>query len=332
MVRIQTASRLHFGLLSLAPEGTRWPDRHGLAALPARRFGGVGLMVELPGIRLWTEPADAWSVTGPLADRALTFAHRFVDGARTEGAAGPPCRIVVEEASPEHVGLGTGTQLGLAVGHCLATEWGLSLSAEEIARHVGRGDRSALGIHGFEQGGFLVEGGQASPGSVGPLIARHAFPASWRIVLARPAGSTGAHGLEERSAMNRLAASPAAADVLCRLVLLGMLPALVDADIDTFGDALFDFNARAGEAFASFQGGIYAAPKVERLVQFLRGKGVRGVGQSSWGPTVFAVVECEEEARDLAGELHSKLDGTTSIVVTGAANRGARLIPPAGPA
>src|SRR4051812_20613887 len=119
MVRVRTSSRLHFGLLSLAGGGgTPWADPPEVGILPARRFGGVGLMVEHPGIQVRAPPAAAWSAEGPLAERALAFAHRFADGSR-EGEAGrplPPQRLAVERAAPEHAGLGTGTQLGLAVG------------------------------------------------------------------------------------------------------------------------------------------------------------------------------------------------------------------------
>jgi beta-ribofuranosylaminobenzene 5'-phosphate synthase len=325
MVRVQTASRLHFGLLSLAPEGSLWTDRLGTLALSARRFGGAGLMVEQPGIRLSVEAAVAWSAEGPLAERALTFARRFAESVAAVGLVVPTCCVVVEEAPPEHAGLGTGTQLGLAVGRCLASVAGLVLSASEIARHVGRGERSALGVHGFERGGFMVEAGQAAPGTLGPLVAHCPFPPDWRVVLARPEGVAGTHGPEERSTMARLVAPVAVAELQCRLVLLGMLPALAERNIDGFGDALFDFNARAGEVFAPVQGGIYASPAVAELVAFIRGRSVRGVGQSSWGPTVFAVVASEEQAQELARALRVKSGDANRVHVTRAASRGAVL-------
>jgi beta-RFAP synthase len=325
MVRVHTASRLHFGLLSLPPEAGRLPDRDGNPTLTARRYGGVGLMVERPGVRLRAESAREWSAEGPLQERVLAVARRFVESLPTGAAGLPPCRLVIEETSPEHVGLGTGTQLGLAVARCLATARGLDLPAGELARRVGRGVRSALGVHGFEHGGFLVEAGQAVPGTLGPLVARATFPSDWRIVLARPAGAPGVHGAAERSVMDRLTAPAASADALCRLVLLGMLPALAEGDLDSFGEALFDFNARAGEAFVPFQRGVYASPAVARLVALIRGRGVRGVGQSSWGPTVFAVVGDEDEARDLARALRSDPGDGGDVIITRAADRGATL-------
>ncbi len=328
MVRVQTASRLHFGLLSLAPKGGRWPDRTGVPAMAARRYGGVGLMVERPGVRVGAEPAREWSAAGPLAGRALDFARRF---AASVGQTATPCRVVVEQAAPEHAGLGTGTQLGLAVGSCLGALWGLRMSAAALAVRVGRGLRSALGVHGFEHGGFLVEGGQAAAGTLGPLVARAGFPPDWRVVLARPPGAAGLHGPAERSAIDALASTDAA-DSLCRLVLLGMLPALAEADLEAFGEALFDYNARAGEAFAPFQGGTYGSPAVTELVAYLRGRGVRGVGQSSWGPTVFAVLAGQVEADEVARLLRARLDEGGDVLVTRAAAGGAAVEGSAPPA
>jgi beta-RFAP synthase len=322
MIRVTAPARLHFGLLSLPAEGeSYWPDRHGALAIPVRRFGGVGLMIESPALRLRVEPAADWSAEGPLAERALAFAHRFAatlpDGALT------PQRFAIESAPPEHCGFGTGTQLGLAVAKALAIAAGLpDLDAVELARRVGRGLRSALGIHGFAQGGFLVEGGKRSDEEVSPLVARVAFPEEWRIVVAIPQVEAGLFGESEREAFRELLGRPAldGIDALCRLVLLGMLPALIERDLDTFGEALHDFNARAGEVFAPVQGGIYADRRVEEIVASLRRLGVRGVGQSSWGPAVFAVVGDEKRASDLAQRLRH--DGIR-VFVTRACNHGA---------
>jgi beta-RFAP synthase len=323
MRRVRTASRLHFGLLSLAPEGGTWPDLHG-EPLPARRFGGVGLMVERPGLAVRAEPAAAWSAEGPLADRALAFARRLLESYRVEGAGElAPQRLVVEQAAPEHSGLGTGTQLALAVGRLLSSAWGRAAPAAALARRVGRGERSALGIHGFERGGFLVESGQGRAQGLAPLAARVNFPDEWRVVLGRPAQPPGLHGLEEREAFARLGDWPLArTEALCRLVLLGLLPALRECDLAAFGAALFDFNARVGEAFAPAQGGLYAGPRVAELVEFVRRQGVAGVGQSSWGPVVFAVVGDEDRAADLARRVAGHLNGAGEVWVSAACNHG----------
>jgi beta-RFAP synthase len=325
MIRVRTASRLHFGLLSLPSAGDeRWPNLHGEAVLPARRFGGVGLMVEAPGVEVAVAPAPAWSAEGPLAERALIFARRFAQTL-------PPHRLVVEQCAPGHSGLGTGTQLALAVARALAVEAGRpDMDAAELARRVGRGLRSALGIHGFARGGFLVESGKRTDQAIAPLTARVEFPEEWRVVLVLPSEGEGQHGTEEQRVFDLLAERDQAlahADALCRLVLLGMLPALRERDLEAFGEALYDFNARVGEAFAPVQGGTYASAFIGELVAFVRQQGVRGTGQSSWGPTVFAITADAQQARTLADRVRSRFGlAAEQVIVTGAANRGAEVL------
>lgn len=314
MTRVRAFSRLHFGVLNLGVS----PERH---------FGGVGLMVCDPGLLLHVRPAAEWSASGPLAARALEFARRFAESAPD---AARPQQIAIEYSGPEHAGLGTGTQLGLAVARALAAAWGLNdLDATGLARRVGRGRRSGLGVHGFAQGGFLVEAGKHSPEAIAPLVARAEFPKDWRLVLALPPGETGLHGTAESRAfeeLNRLRMPPARADVLCRLVLLGLLPALAERDLPAFGAALYEFNRLVGETFAPVQGGIYAGPRLEELVAFLRQQGVRGVAQSSWGPAMCAVVEDAERAAELVGRLrqHFALSPAESFA-TAACNHRASL-------
>src|SRR5207302_870603 len=147
--------------------------------------------------------------------------------------------VHVARAGPEHAGLGTGTQLGLAVARAVAESGGEpGLDAVELACRVGRGARSALGVHGFARGGFLVEAGKREAGELAPLVARLDFPEPWRLVLALPPGPPGLHGRLESQALTRLLADPAAlprTEALCRLVLLGLLPALLEEDLEAFG-------------------------------------------------------------------------------------------------
>jgi len=302
MTSVTAPSRLHFGLLGLPAAGRdRWPGLDGGPGLPVRHFGGVGLMVDGPGLWLRVEPAADWKATGLLADRALAFARQFVETLPQDERR--PFRVTVDFAPVEHQGLGVGTQLALAVTKAIAVETGHSdWSAVELAGRVGRGERSAIGVHGFDHGGLIVEGGKQPEEAISPLVARLPFPADWRVLVYTPPRDTAWYGVREREAFAKLAEggpSPAETEALCRIVLTGMLPALAAADLEAFGDSLYEFNARAGDAFSPAQGGRYASLAVSDLVFRLRGMGVKGVGQSSWGPVVFAVVGSLSEATDL---------------------------------
>jgi beta-ribofuranosylaminobenzene 5'-phosphate synthase len=326
MIRVSAPSRLHFGLFSIdAPDGTvaAWTDRDGQHTVPTRGYGGAGLMLEQPGICATVETASAWSAAGPLAARALAYAQRASAVLRFDR----PLRVVVETAPPEHVGLGTGTQLGLAVARGVALTAGRGdLDGIALAHTVGRGQRSAVGIHGFAHGGFVVEGGKRSPDTAAPLVSRVPFPAEWHVLLVIPRDVHGAHGDRELAAfrnLSRVKPDLRRTEALCRLVVLGMLPALAERDLDAFGAALYDFNRRAGEMFEPWQGGIYAHPRIAHLVDVLRATGrARGVGQSSWGAAVFAVVA----AADAAGLATWLLDRgeccPDELIVSAASNTG----------
>jgi beta-ribofuranosylaminobenzene 5'-phosphate synthase len=109
-------------------------------------------------------------------------------------------------------------------------------------------------------------------------------------------------------------------DALCRLALLGIFPAVVAEDFRAFGAALTDFNCRSGELFAPVQGGPYASSRIASVIAWLRQQGAEGVGQSSWGPTIFAFVADLDRAAYLANQVSEQWACTA--VVTQARNTG----------
>ena len=281
MIRIRTASRLHFGLLSL----------HNSTG---RSFGGVGLMVERPGVEVFARHAPAPVVKGTL-DGSL---RQRVEMLLAELAAERPLEINVAACAPEHAGLGTGTQLSLAVAKAVRRLAGEDASAEELAHRVARGQRSAIGVHGFERGGFLIDGGKGNQTCVAPLVARLAFPPDWPILLIRPPLPAGLHGEAERRSLCRPdAVTPRLSGELARLALLALAPAIAERDYQGFAEALSEYNRKVGEAFAFAQAGCYAHPLLAEIVDSTRCWDFRGIGQSSWGPTLFAFCD-EPERRD----------------------------------
>jgi beta-RFAP synthase len=329
VIHVSTPTRLHFGLLHVpAAAAARWPSCAGGPGWPTRNFGGLGLMIDSPRVEAVVADATDWAGRGPHADRAVAVARRFVDALPEERRR--PVAVDVLRCPPAHVGFGVGTQLALAVARGVARLRGLdALDAHELAVRAGRGARSAIGVHGFSQGGFLLDGGRSStnPGP-GVLLARHEFPRDWRVLLLSPAGVARWSGEPERAAFEQSAERTDALAVterLCRIALAGVWPALTEQDFETFGEALFEYNRLAGTPFAPTQGGDYAAPEVEALVRWLRREGVRGAGQSSWGPTTFAVVADPERAEALRARARARWPEVAAEVAAGA-NRGAEIV------
>lgn len=306
MIRVVAPSRLHFGLFRVPIAGE--------AETGMRAFGGVGLMIDRPGVVVDVRPANSWQFEGMLASRAQTFAAHFMLSLPEERRR--PFQVLVERCPAEHTGLGVGTQLGLAVAKALAVACGEpEITSTELASRVGRGERSAIGVHGFDRGGLIVEGGKQFGEDVSQLIEHVTLPEEWRVVLFTPHGADRWHGTEERRAF--ATAAPGNPDALRQLAEDGIVPAAADADLDAFGEAVYEFNRKAGEPFAAAQGGVYASNQISTLVAEVRALGVRGVGQSSWGPTVFALTSDSDSAMSLISRFRGRSPARATSISLG---------------
>ncbi len=59
-------------------------------------------------------------------------------------------------------------------------------------------------------------------------------------------------------------------------------------------NALTKIQVITGNHFAQAQGGTYSSPAAAECIEFMKKAGAYGVGQSSWGPALYAVVKQEE--------------------------------------
>jgi beta-RFAP synthase len=317
-LRIRTASRLHFGLLGWGPRAPR-------------QFGGVGLMVEAPGLELTAAPADAFQAVGRLSDRVAALLDRIHEKGPADLPL-QPARIEVVSAPDEHNGLGVGTQLSLAVASLVLRLSGeAEPPVEALARLSERGRRSGVGLHGFLHGGLVVDGGHKVADAVPPLVSRMEFPPEWSILIVRPRGPKGRHGAEEALAFAELPPCPdRVTERLCRLVLLDLLSAVAERDLGSFGAAVGELQHRVGTAFASVQGGVYATPESATLVDDFARLGLKGGGQSSWGPSLYAFGELDADRRRAVADWlvdHRGLD-RSEVLWTRAQNQGASIVAP----
>lgn len=307
-VTVEAPARLHFGILDL--RGHR-----------GRRFGGIGAAIPSPSVILEVTPHERLTAEGADAGRAQEFARRYL--AATGVTSGAHLRVL--EAIPEHVGLGSGTQLALAVARALAELYGHSAEPLTLARAVGRGLRSAIGTWTFALGGFVLEGGRRSGNdAVAPLISRLPIPSSWRAVIAIPESHPGLSGAAEAEAFRQLPPPPEReVEQVAHLVLMQLLPALAEGDLIEFGAALTEVQRITGGWFAAAQGGAFASGPTQELVQRMAEFGAAGVGQSSWGPTAYGLVPHPDAARDLAQRIRAWMGPKGVVLETPFAERGA---------
>jgi beta-RFAP synthase len=287
---VTTTARLHFGFLDPSGRGPR-------------PFGSFGLSLDRPRTRIMLERADSFESIGPERERGLRYLRSIA------ASSGHPTfyRLKIEEAIPPHAGLGSGTQLALAVGSAFAALEDLRLDASEIAARLGRGARSGIGIATFAQGGVVLDSGPRR-GKLPQLVSRLPFPAEWRVLLIFDSSSSGLAGESETDAFDVLPDFPETeAKELHQQITESALPALEARDFATFCDAVGQLQAAMGAYFSPLQGGPYASAKIGQALDWLRDQGVSGLGQSSWGPTGFAFAASESEGQALLKGLRAEV-------------------------
>ena len=300
-VYVKTPARLHLGLIDLGGE-------------LGRIFGGIGVAINYPNVILEAQLSQSLTVEGKKSDSVKLLVERFLKKYQIEAKV----TVNVKQTIPEHVGLGFGTQLALAVATALAKLFDVKASIRDLALLMRRGQISGVGTAVFEQGGFVVEGGLKTqknrprlPASENfpPVIFHHPFPNDWFFVVAIPNVKRGFTDEEEVPAFMRLPSMPAR-DVgkICRLTMMKLLPSLIEHDIENFGNALTQIQIIVGEYFAEVQGGKYSSLIARECAEHMLKLGAHGVGQSSWGPTFYGLVQGEKEAKKFQLNVQNFLD------------------------
>jgi beta-RFAP synthase len=310
-VTVSVPARLHIGFVDL---------NGGLG----RRFGSLGIALDAPQTRLSVRRSEALSAEGPGVARALAYLRTLVEHFHLDDRL----HLAVEAAIPEHVGLGSGTQLSLAIGVACCRLNGIGADVRQIAQLLERGARSSIGIATFEQGGVVLDGGRGGTDRPPPVLSRLPFPDPWRILLIFDNSRRGLHGTAEIEAFRRLPAFPATtAAHLCRLTLMVALPALAERDLEQFGGAIAELQRVVGDYFAPVQGARFMSAGVAEVLHWLESEGVRGVGQSSWGPTGFAIIGSEAEAVRLCRQAERRWPASSglSFAVSRGRNRGGEV-------
>jgi len=317
---LRAPGRLHLGFVD--PSGTL-----------GRRFGSLGLVIEgfATDLELAGARTDALHADTPAAAAELPRAMAFIERLRDQTGMREPLHLHLRGVLPAHSGFGSGTQLALAVGRAFAAWHGLVVDTATLARWLGRGLRSGVGIAGFDQGGLLLDGGPGTDGTPAPLLARHALPPEWRVIVVQDSSLRGLSGDRERHAISTLPPLPRAhAADLCHQVLMRVLPGAATADHPLFAAGINALQARLGAHFAAAQGGsAWTSPAVARLLGWMRDSqgDQAAVGQSSWGPTGFAIVPSQAAAHTLLAAARSAgaTDAALTVDIVAPRNHGAVL-------
>lgn len=309
-VLVKTSARIHMGFFDLNGQS-------------GRRFGSMGLSLNVPNTVI--ELAVGNHVFGEAPEPAYVQKSKraLLEAMNIDS----PISLLVHEQIPRHAGLGSGTQMALAIGAGINKLLGLNLSLAEIAIMTGRGLRSGVGIGTFEQGGLVVDGGRGAQTKVPPIIARHPFPEPWRVLLVFDPAHKGVHGEQEIKAFKTLEdACLSDTRQNGHAILMQALPALIEHNLTQFGQAISQLQAYTGHYFSPAQGGQYASQSVAEVLNYLTLHGIHCVGQTSWGPTGFAVFEDDASAQYYVNQLARQFpDSRLEWKICSALNSGASV-------
>ncbi|HSH88016.1 MAG TPA: beta-ribofuranosylaminobenzene 5'-phosphate synthase family protein [Methylophilus sp.] len=310
-VSVTTYGRLHLGFFDLSGQ-------------VQRRFGSVGVAIDAYQTALTISRQSQQSDIDPWAVNILQQHLKSVAADNQDDQLD----LNIHQAIPRHSGLGSGTQMALAIGTGVNTLLNQPIYSANIAAIHHRGGRSGIGIATFDHGGLVVDGGRGPETIVPPLLARHAFPAEWHFLLIVDQSRDGLHGNGEKTAFKALPPqTPAATKDIQHQLLMQGLPALAERDFQAFSafvGALQRYNA---DYFAPAQGGPYASQSVANILNGFKQQGFHGVGQTSWGPTGFVLLPSKEEAMQIQAALLQRYatDPHLSFIVTAAINNPARI-------
>ena len=339
---VSTPSRLHFGLFAVGDE-------------VERSFGGVGLMVAALGTEITASPADRFQVT----EKTENIGQRETDNSertetvrkitqmwferfhsdlggdfsfKLEAIEDLPVHLKIQKATPRHSGLGSGTQLAMAIGIALQRYFGLPMpKPDELAVGLGRAARSAIGTYGCFEGGLIVDRGKNPDEQVSPIDLRVNFPEHWPIAIVRvneprskqDPSPAGLHGAAEKDAFDRLPPTNEKQLAHMRsLVSQQLVPGVLEENYQRFAGALYEFGRRSGEYFAEIQGGPYASETISAVIETVYNSDVHATGQTSWGPSVFVVGQSWEHLQPAIANLKKRFGSDCHIDITRADNCG----------
>lgn len=309
-MRIKTGARIHVTLI----------DLNGSFG---RVDGGVGFAINEPFIEIRAKESDDVTIVGKTKnfERFESVSKKFKNN------FGHGIEVEVLSDYKAHVGLGSGTQISLAVGKAYSELYNLGLSSKEIATITGRGGTSGIGVSAFEHGGFIVDGGHRwdekkgfLPSSVSkakpaPMISRLEFP-EWKVVLVIPE-LTGAYGKGEVDLFRESCPIPLEeVRELCHLILMKLLPAVAEKDLDSFNEVITRIQEIGFKKAEVYRYGSTIRDLLKTLP----------VGMSSTGPCVYAVTDTD--ARQIAREIEkyfAERGIKAESVITQGRNRGAEI-------
>ncbi|TFG08146.1 MAG: hypothetical protein EU539_03145 [Promethearchaeota archaeon] len=328
-VRITTPCRIHLSLI----------DENGYTG---RVDGGIGLMLDRPNVVF-----EASNSATQFKIEANKYYRESIEVINEKASrvfkefniSNKNYHFYLKRYYPSHVGLGSKTQLSLAIAYAISKLRNLDVSLTSLTKLVERGGTSGIGWRGFESGGFILDGGHdfgknkeketflpssaSSEANPALTILRYPIPEHWRFVLAIPNVKKGAYGDEEVGIFQDNAPIPKdEVNEVSHQILMKIIPGIIKNDLECFGEGLKRIQMIGFKKIEiSLQHEI-----VKNLLTFLDQYGIKAYGMSSFGPSVVGITESDEEAKKLFEAIHDHLRNVGGhIYVCKPNNTGAKI-------
>ncbi len=231
------------------------------------------------------------------------------------------CKITVIKKIPTHIGLGSGTQQNLTVGHLISEFNNLDISVKEISELLNRGKRSGIGVETFTSGGFIVDSGKKS--RTLPLkIFSTKWPKEWKIILITISKKKGLFGKDENKVFKNLKKNPRSfVEENCYATLMKIIPGILERDFLSFSEGIQTIQDNMSNFFYGLKN-EYGNKNLTQIFSYLKKQSYIGFGQSSWGPTGFVFCENKKNGDFLIKDIKKFIDkknikGINLVLVNG---------------
>ncbi len=272
-ILVLSPARLHFGIIN--PFNRKF-----------KMYGCIGLAIDRP--RTIVE-VEEYSEDVIESDRYLEVKYCLERLRKYFNI--PKVKIKTIQSIPKHVGLGSTTQLMLSIAKGLLTLSNIEVSIIEVAKILGRGKVSGIGTYIFQYGGLIIDSGKDKIEEFPKLHARIEFPENWYFIITIPSKGRGLSEEEEEKIFSQNIDIPEELILKAQEILYRQfVPAIIDKDIEKFGKALTELQIIVGKMFINIQKDIYN-PSCVKVINILKKLDVLGIGQSSWGPTIYALID-----------------------------------------
>jgi beta-ribofuranosylaminobenzene 5'-phosphate synthase len=170
-----------------------------------------------------------------------------------------PLKITIWDFLYAHTGLGSKTQMALAIASAIIQILELKkkvdiLEIEKLTDMVGRGGTSGIGFRAFDSGGFILDCGHrfgeneekqsflpssASNAKPARTILRYEFPENWHVLVVILNVPAGASNIKEVNVFQKHCPIPIEeVQQVSHHILMQLLPGIIERDLPTFGKAI----------------------------------------------------------------------------------------------